>query len=148
MSKSNKTGAILKDKNVNLPPSNGECQPCKAKQQQLENSQQKVPEIPIPENSTCEPCKAKNSIWKVAIHNNDIFNTDDTEKNLKLIGDALQQFAKFTAPQVQAVFTSMGILPSEWHPIYSGEQNIALTIHNELAKLGLTPRVEAALKNF
>lgn len=140
MSKNSKTQTILKDKSPQNISESGECLPCKASAAQAEQKKE----------TECLPCQAKNNtLWKVYVWHNDFFGPKSENKNgYKLLGDALQQFAGFSAPHVQSVFTSMALLPNEWHLIYSGVEQPATQIHNALVTAGLTPRIEASLKTF
>lgn len=139
MSKSSKTQTILKDKSPKLN-TEGECLPCKAAKEQ-------VKEVKEPE---CLPCQAKNNtLWRVYVHHNNFFTDPEKAGNsYKVVGDALTQFAGFSASHVQSIFTSMVLLPSEWHLIYSGNEQSAAQIHDALASAGITPRIEATLKTF
>jgi len=141
MSKSSKTQTILKDKSTKLQEG-AECLPCKAAAE--------AQVVQQPENTECVPCQAKNNtLWKVYVYHNDFFgNTKNTANSYKLLGDALQQFALFSSAHVQSVFTSMALLPNEWHLIYSGHEQAATQIHNALVTGGVTPRIEASLKTF
>lgn len=148
-----KTQTILKDKSITLDSNNQpatECSPCKAKQLEAERlaalQQQAAMQVPTePVNETCVPCQ-QNQIWKVYIHNSSV--TTNIQHNFTLVGTALEQFAKFTAPQVQSVLTSITLLPSEWNLIYSGKQDVAEQIYNQLTSQGIGPKIEAALKTF
>lgn len=148
-----KTQTILKDKSVKLDANNQattECSPCKAKQLEAERlaalQQQAAMQVPAePVNETCVPCQ-QNQIWRVYIHNNLLLS--NTQDNFRLIGTSLEQFAKFTGAQVQSILTSITLLPSEWNLIYSGTQDVAEQIYNELRLAGLSPKIEAALKTF
>jgi len=141
MSKISKTQSILKDKTIkSKTASDGEdatCIPCKAKQEAIKKEE------------TCLPCQAKNAtLWKVYVHQKDFFGSQNQQQNFELLGDSLQQFANFTAPHVQSVFTSMALLPSEWYLIYSGNEAAATQINDALASAGLMPKLEASLKTF
>jgi hypothetical protein len=143
MSKISKTQSILKDKKIksDLKEQGSEgatCVPCKAKQEAIQKEE------------TCLPCQAKKStIWRVYVHHHDFFgNPQNAEANFKLLGDALQQFANFTATHVQSIFISMSLLPSEWYLIYSGSEDISNQLHNALASIGMRPKIEASLKTF
>ena len=112
--------------------------------------------VKTPENVTgevaCPPCKAaaeQNTLWRIYVHYNDFF-TDlaRTKDSYKVLRDALQQFAGFTAAHVQSIFTSMTVLPSEMNLIYSGKQDIAVQIQNALNQEGIQTSIEATLKRF
>jgi hypothetical protein len=140
MSKSSKTQSILKDKATKLNPDTSECLPCKAAQEQTK-----------PKSETeCLPCQAKSqTLWKIYVQHSDFFSdTTTSNNNYVVLGDALQQFANFSAAQVQSVFTSMALLPNDLHLVYSGNGQSATAIHNALAQAGLRPRIEASLKTF
>lgn len=106
----------------------------------------------VTEGVACPPCKAaaeQQTLWRIYVHYNDFF-TDlaRTKDSYKVVGDALQQFAGFTAAHVQSIFTSMAILPSEMNLIYSGKQDIATQIQTALNQAGLQTSIEATLKRF
>lgn len=128
MSKSSKTQTILKDK-VN------------------ENSNYVLKNE---SSESCLPCKAaENTLWRIYVHHSNFFSDPlQSENNYKILGDALQQFAGFTAAHVQSIFTSMSLLPSELHLVYSGNQQIATQIQNALNQAGIRTNIEAALKRF
>jgi len=141
MSKISKTQSILKDKKIKSNLADGtddvSCAPCKAKQEAMKKEE------------TCLPCQAKNAtLWKVYVNHRDFFGSSNQQQNFELLGNSLQQFAKFSSAHVQSVFTSMALLPNEWHLIYSGTEAAATQINNELANAGLMPRIEASLKTF
>ena len=97
----------------------------------------------------CLPCKAKaQSVWKISVPNVYFSDPNNAQRNFKLVGEALIQFAGFSEAQVQSIFTSIGLLPSEYHLIYSGVENVAVQIYNELSKQGIQPKIEAALNKF
>jgi len=129
MSKSSKTESILKDKVKSTTFL------------QNENNSTEQP---------CLPCKAaENTLWRVYVYHNQFFqDPEQAGMSYKLVGDALQQFAGFSAAHVQSIFTSMALLPSEMHMIYSGNQQVATQIQSALHQAGLKTSIEAALKTF
>jgi hypothetical protein len=149
MSKSSKTQTILKDKTTQIKTEEAECSPCEAARRAREAELAKQQQS----GQVCEPCKAKqeqeNTIWKVSVNYTDVSpDTPDVASRFKLIGDALQQYSGFTASQVQSIFTSISLMPSDWNLIFSGNEYIATAIYNELARLGLQPKIQASLKTF
>jgi len=121
MKKLNNTQDILKDKVSRQTESTGECLPCKAKAQ---------------------------AVWKIFIPNEYFANPDTARNNFKIVGEVLIQFAGFSEAQVQSIFTSIGLLPNELHLIYSGTEQPAIMIHNELVKQGIQPKIDASLNKF
>jgi hypothetical protein len=106
----------------------------------------------VTEAAACPPCKAaaeQNTLWRIYVHHNSFF-TDmaRTHDSYKVVGDALQQFAGFTPAHIQSIFTSIALLPSEMHLIYSGNENTAIQIQNALNQAGLQNSIEATLKRF
>lgn len=99
------------------------------------------------EGAGCLPCKARNNaIWKVYVFQSEILV--EPEVKFKHINDALQQYANFTAPQVQSILTSISLLPNDEQLIYSGNEQTAILIHNALVVVGMNPKIDASPKNF
>ncbi len=149
MNNSSKTQSILRDKSPKLTTEDQECSPCEAARRAREAELAKQQE----EGATCVPCKQKeqqqNTIWKVFVNNSDIDpNRSDVLDRYKVIGNVLLQYSGFTDAQVQSIFTTIGLIPNDWHLIYSGNEAISIAIHNELARLGYGPKLQAALKTF
>ena len=97
----------------------------------------------------CLPCKQKaNAIWKISIPNEYFIDPETTKNNFKIVGDVLMQYASFSEAQVQSIFTSIALLPNDFHLIYSGTEQPAIMIHNELVKQGIQPKIDASLNKF
>ncbi len=104
------------------------------------------------ENSTdapCLPCKAKaQAIWKISIPKSYFINPETAEKNFKTVGEILIQYAKFSEAQVQSLFVSIALLDADEHLVYTGNEQTAVDIFNELGKQGIYAKIETAAKKF
>lgn len=97
----------------------------------------------------CLPCKGKSTaIWKVFLPNGYFIDSETARRNFKIVGSILLQYANFSETQVQSIFTSIALLPNDFHLIYSGNEDAAIMIHNELVKQGMSPKIDASLNNF
>jgi len=105
----------------------------------------KVPATEAP----CLPCAAKKrNIWKVSIPREYFLNPQTAEANYKNVGEILIQYAKFSEAQVQSLFVSISLIDTDEHLVYTGDEQTAVSIFNELGKMGIHAKIEVGVKKF
>lgn len=97
----------------------------------------------------CLPCAAKKrNIWKISIPREYFLNPQTAEANYKNIGEILIQYAKFSEAQVQSLFVSISLIDTDEHLVYTGDEQTAVSIFNELGKMGIHGKIEVGVKKF